>query len=69
MARAELQSRHGVEATSPALTQMRKCAARLLDLADEEQRKGEQADQRVIKENIDSAARILREICLTKFPN
>ena len=47
---------------------MRKCAARLLDLADEEQRKGELADQRLIKENIDSAARILREICQYEIP-
>jgi hypothetical protein len=67
-ARNELQSRHGIDAASPALVQMRICAARLLDLADVEQRKGELADQRLIKENIDSAARILREICQYEIP-
>ena len=68
MARAELASRYGADATSPALTQMRKCAARLLDLADEAQRKGELADQRLIKEYLDSAARILREVAQYEAP-
>jgi len=68
IARAELQSRHGVSAASPALTQMRNCAARLLDLADQEQRKGEQADQRAIRDNLDSAARILKELAQYEAP-
>jgi hypothetical protein len=57
-----------VYGVSPALAQMQKCAARLLDLADEEQRKGELADQRLIKEYFDSAARILRELAQYEAP-
>jgi hypothetical protein len=68
LARVELQNRHGAEATSPALSQMRKFVARLIDLADEERRKGEEANQRVIRENLDSAARILREIAQYELP-
>ena len=68
MARLELQDRCGIDANSPALTQMRKCATKLLDLADEEQRKGEQADQRAIRDNLDSAARILKELAQYEAP-
>jgi hypothetical protein len=39
-----------------------------MDLADEEQRKGEEANQRVIRENLDSAARVLREIAQYELP-
>src|SRR6476469_8874166 len=45
MARAELQSRHGAEAASPALSKMRECAERMHRLADEEQKKDSQTPQ------------------------
>ena len=68
MARAELQSRHGVGAASPALSKMRECAEWMLGLAGEEQKKGEEADCRLVKEYLDSAARILREVAQYEAP-
>ena len=63
LARLELQPRYGVDATNPALAEMRKCAEKILRLADEEQKKGEGADRRLVKEYLDSAVKVLREIC------
>ena len=68
MARAELQSRHGVDAASPAVSKMRECADWMLGLADEEQKRGEEADCKLIKEYLDSAARILKELAQYETP-
>ena len=63
VARLELQCSDGVDAVSPALAQMRKCAERILSLADQEQQKGEQANPRLIKEYLDGGAKILSKFC------
>ena len=68
MARAELQSRHGVDAASPALSKMRECTDWMLRLADEEQKRGEEADCKLIKEYLDGAARILKELAQYETP-
>ena len=49
VARLEFQGSDGIDAVSPALAQMRKCAEKMLGLADQEQNKGEQANPRLIK--------------------
>lgn len=68
LARFEVQRREGVDATSPALAEMRRCADKMLGLADEEEKKGKQADPKLIKEYLDSSAKILREICQYETP-
>jgi hypothetical protein len=52
----------------PALSKMRECAEWMLGLAGEEQKKGEEADCRLVKEYLDSAARILREVAQYEAP-
>jgi hypothetical protein len=47
---------------------MRECADWLFGLADEEQKKGEGANPKQIKEYLDSAAKILREIAQFELP-
>ena len=47
---------------------MRECADWMLGLADEEQKRGDEADCKLIKEYLDSAARILKELAQYETP-
>lgn len=68
LARLELQRSGGIDAASPALAEMRKCAERILNLANEERKKGEQANGRLLKEYWDCSAKILKEITQYEMP-